>query len=164
MLIGILSDTHDNLAAAAAGMAVLRGAGAEFFIHCGDVGSEQILDLLAGAKSMFVWGNNDYDRAELARYAADLEIKCGDNYGEVEIDGKKIVVTHGDEPRMLARAMAPQACDYLLMGHTHVPRDERVGGLRIINPGALHRAARKTVAVLDPRRDLLRLLTVPEPR
>jgi predicted phosphodiesterase len=31
-------------------------------------------------------------------------------------------------------------CDFLLHGHTHVPRNERVGGCRILNPGSLGKA------------------------
>jgi predicted phosphodiesterase len=40
-----------------------------------------------------------------------------------------------------------------LHGHTHVARDERLGPLRVINPGALQRAAVHTVATLDLRTD-----------
>ena len=50
--------------------------------------------------------------------------------------------------------------DYLLLGHTHVARDWRLGRLRIINPGALYRASKKTVATLDTRTDAVRYLTV----
>jgi hypothetical protein len=32
------------------------------------------------------------------------------------------------------------ACDFLLHGHTHVPRDERVGDCRILNPGSVGKA------------------------
>ena len=48
MIVGILSDTHDRVAAAAAAIERLRQHGAEYFIHCGDVGSERVLDQLAG--------------------------------------------------------------------------------------------------------------------
>ena len=55
-VLGVLSDTHDNVAAAAAGIAALRAAGAQFLIHCGDVGGERILDLLAGHPQRFRLG------------------------------------------------------------------------------------------------------------
>jgi predicted phosphodiesterase len=38
MLVGILSDTHDNIRTAAAGVAALKEAGAEHFLHCGGRG------------------------------------------------------------------------------------------------------------------------------
>jgi predicted phosphodiesterase len=59
----------------------------------------------------------------------------------------------------LEQALASGA-DYLLHGHTHVTRDERVGKTRLINPGALFRAARYTAAVLDPSSDDVELIEV----
>jgi predicted phosphodiesterase len=58
------------------------------------------------------------------------------------------------------RLLAAQEHDYLLHGHTHVRRDERVGKTRVINPGALHRAAEKTVALLDLAADRLEYLRI----
>jgi predicted phosphodiesterase len=52
--------------------------------------------------------------------------------------------------------------DYLLHGHTHELRDERVGATRIINPGALHRAPRYTAAILDPKADDLTIIEIPK--
>jgi hypothetical protein len=160
-VLGILSDTHDNVAAAAAGITTLRAAGAQFLIHCGDVGGERILDLLAGIPCAFVWGNNDFDRASLKRHAIGLGIQCGDDFARLEFGGKKAAVTHGDNPTLLRQATKMDSdFDYLFLGHSHIPSDQRVGKIRVINPGALHRAAKKTVAVVDLEGDVVRFLTV----
>ena len=156
MLLGILSDTHDRIDAAAAGIAALKSAGAEYFIHCGDVGSEPVLDLLAGLPSAFVWGNNDWDRAALQRYAGELGIQCFGAFGELELDGKAIAIAHGDDERAVRRVLDGQKHDYLFVGHSHVKADGRVGRVRVINPGALYRAREKTVATLDTAADRLR--------
>ena len=50
MVLGILSDTHDTADAMTVAVALLQSRGAEFFIHCGDVGSTRILDCLAGLR------------------------------------------------------------------------------------------------------------------
>ncbi|HLL90163.1 MAG TPA: YfcE family phosphodiesterase [Tepidisphaeraceae bacterium] len=161
MLIGILSDTHDRLAPTVAAVRTLRAAGAEYLLHCGDVGSEQIIDQLAGdVPAVFVWGNNDFDRAGLARYATALGVTCGNVLAELTLGGKQIAVTHGDYPATVRKILEGQQHDYLLVGHTHVKADDRVGRTRVINPGALHRAAQKTVAVLDTAADQLRFLVV----
>ena len=160
MIVGILSDTHDRVEAARAGIELLRQHGAEFFIHCGDVGSEMILDLLAGLPSAFVFGNCDWDRRGLERYAAELNVSCLGHSGELELGGKSIHVQHGDDFQSLRRAIDGQQFDYVLHGHTHVTRDQRVSRTRIINPGALHRAKVKTVAILDTDKDSLQLLAV----
>lgn len=160
MIVGLLSDTHDRLNAMIAGMNALQQAGAEFFIHCGDVGNELIFDQLAGTNSLFVWGNNDWNRADLARYAQSLSIRNGDTFAEVPLDGKLAAVTHGDDHKLVRRVLDEQRHDYLFLGHSHIKADQRVGNTRIINPGALHRATEKTVAVLDTSSGSLRFLVI----
>jgi putative phosphoesterase len=156
MLLGILSDTHDRVAAAAAGVAALKAAGAEYFLHCGDVGGEQVLDQLVGLRAAFVWGNTDWDRVALQRYADELGIQCFGAFGELKLDGKTIAIAHGDDDRAVRRVLDGQKHDYLFIGHSHVKADARIGRVRVINPGALHRAREKTVATLDTVTDLLR--------
>jgi predicted phosphodiesterase len=125
------------------------------------VGGERILDLLAGTRCAFVWGNNDYDRASLDRYANEIGLQPGGDFVELEFGGKRIAVTHGDSAKLMRKAMAEDAgYDYLLLGHSHIPSDQRAGKLRIVNPGALHRAARKTVALIDLSSDVVRHLVV----
>ena len=158
MKIGILSDSHDRADAMRRGIAFLQEQGAMHYLHCGDIGDTDMLDLLAGLPAGFVWGNNDWDRRSLQRYASDLDITCFGDFGEIELDGKLFFITHGDDPKRVRRVLDEQRCDYLLLGHSHVPQDERVGKVRIINPGALHRAKPKTVALLDTRTDQLQLL------
>jgi putative phosphoesterase len=160
MRVGLLSDTHDRLEAAAAAMKVLRDAQAEAFLHAGDVGSEQIIDLLAGENAAFVWGNNDLDRGELARYADQLGVKCLNNFGEITLGGKLFAITHGDDQRRIDLVLKDQRHDYLITGHTHQKHDQRIGKVRWINPGALHRAREKTVAILDTEKEELRFLVV----
>jgi uncharacterized protein len=163
MILGILSDTHDRADMAAAAIELLRNKGAQFFIHCGDVGSEKVLDHLAGLRAAFVFGNNDFDHAALARYAADIGIQCLGDFGEIELDGKRIAVMHGDRPQLRREVLQNQRHDYLLVGHSHVRGDERVGQIRMINPGALYRAIEKTVATLDLLKDHLEFHAVSPP-
>lgn len=159
-LLGILSDTHDRVDTAAAAIATLRAAGAQFLIHCGDVGGERILDLLAGMPCVFVWGNNDWDRAGLSQYAADIGLQCCNDFADLQISGKRIAVTHGDNLKLIQRVTQETDYDYLFLGHTHIPSNEKTGRLRIVNPGALHRAAKKTVAIVDLANDTVRHLIV----
>jgi putative phosphoesterase len=161
VLVGILSDTHDRIDAMAAAVKLLRQRGAEFFVHCGDVGSERVLDHLAGLPSAFVFGNTDWDRAALARYAQSIGVACHGSFADLELGGKRVAVTHGDDFKLKQCLLAEQQHDYLLQGHTHVRADERVGRTRLINPGALQRAKEKTVALLDTASDRVEFLVVP---
>ncbi|HEY1684531.1 MAG TPA: metallophosphoesterase family protein [Tepidisphaeraceae bacterium] len=148
MRVGILSDTHGRVAAAKEAMSLLLKAGCETFIHCGDVGSTDVLDLLAGHPSSFVFGNTDYDREVLERYAKDIEVNCLGIGGAIVLEKKKLAVTHGDDAEILRKLLADEP-DYLFTGHTHIAKDVRQGKTRWINPGALHRAAVKSVAMVD---------------
>ena len=149
MRVGILSDTHGHIDALKIALEMLRGARAEYFIHCGDVGGERVLDQLAGLPCTFIWGNNDFDVASLEEYAAKLGLSCGNRFAELTLGGKSFAVLHGDDA-MLKRKILDQAkYDYLLQGHTHVFRSERIGRTHLINPGARYRASPKTAAWLD---------------
>ena len=160
MLVGILSDTHDKIDPLANAIKKLQARGAEYFIHCGDVGEQGVLDRLAGLPLTFIWGNNDWDVAELADYAGALGLTCGGRFAELTLDGKTFAVTHGDNLALRQRILNEQRHDYLLQGHTHIYSDERVGRTRVINPGALYRAHFKTVALLDTSSDTLEKLIV----
>ena len=47
MVLGILSDTHGHARRTAAAVRLLEQLGAEAFVHCGDIGSPDVLDELA---------------------------------------------------------------------------------------------------------------------
>ena len=160
MVIGILSDTHDQYDRMGLAVQTLTDRGAEFFIHCGDLCQPRMLDHLAGLPSAFVYGNCDWDRMALQRYGQRLEIPCYGTFGDLELAGKRIAVTHGDDRARMANLLAAKEHDYLFHGHTHVRRDERFGKLRVINPGALQRAAEKTVALLNTQTDHLEFLPI----
>ena len=160
MLIGILSDSHDRYDAMGRAVALLQARGATHLLHCGDLCQPRMLDHLAGCRAAFVWGNCDWDRQELARHGDALGVRCMGNFGELELHGRRIALVHGDDARRLQQAIDSGQFDYVLHGHTHLRRDERFGRTRVINPGALHRAAVKTAAALDLETDRLEYISI----
>jgi len=160
MLLGILSDTHDRYEIMGAAVRTLKERGAAFFIHCGDVCTPNLLDHLAGLPSAFVWGNCDWDRLALQRYGQAIDVPCYGAIADLELDGKRVAVLHGDDRAKLDAVLKVQGHDYLFHGHTHVKRDERIRRTRVINPGALFRASEKTVALLDTEADVLEYLVI----
>jgi putative phosphoesterase len=124
-------------------------------IHCGDVGSPEVFDEIIGRPFTFVWGNMDSPYDGLLTYAQSLGLAIPQEVPvRIELGGKRFAVFHGHEPGFNT-ALQRLDVDYILHGHTHVACDEKLNGKRIINPGALHRAARKTVATLDTGTDQL---------
>jgi len=161
MLLGILSDSHGRADTTRLAVKSLTERGAESLIHLGDVGSEAVLEELVGYPARIVFGNCDWNDRELGRYAEILGFTVDHPRGTMEIGGKRIAFTHGHLPDLMQRALDDDV-DYLLHGHTHEWRDEMVGATRVINPGALFRAARYTAALLDPIRDRLDMVIVPQ--
>ena len=70
MRIGILSDTHDQVARTAEAVALLIAEGAEALIHCGDLTGPAVVDACAGVPGHYVFGNCDFDEDALRRAIA----------------------------------------------------------------------------------------------
>lgn len=160
MRIGILSDTHDKLARTIAAVELLQAERVEALFHCGDLMGPEIVYACAVLPFYFVFGNNEDDFSSLRRAAKDVKATCLEWGGGVELAGKRIAITHGHLTRDL-RPLEANEPNYLFYGHSHIAADDRRDGIRRINPGALHRADRYSVAVLDLDTDRLRFLDVP---
>jgi uncharacterized protein len=149
MLLGIVSDTHGRTATVALALDQLRSRGVEFILHCGDIDDAATVRLFAGIPTHFVFGNCDFHRDSLRTAIRDIGATLHEPWGYLELDGKKIGWLHGDDRTLFRDVERAQTCDYLFYGHTHVRADEMRGVTRVVNPGALHRAAVKTCLVLD---------------
>lgn len=165
--LGLLSDTHGRSGIARDAVELLLDHGADILIHLGDVGSPEVIDALAVTRdntdqqveAHLVFGNCDWEAQALGRYGRDLGVIVHERAGELVIDGKRLVFTHGHDSRAMGHAINSQA-DYLLHGHTHQQSDDMVDQTRVINPGALFRARRHTVALLTPASGKLQILEV----
>lgn len=162
MLIGVLSDSHGHADTTALAVRALVAEGAQMLLHLGDIGTEQVIDELVGHNARIVFGNCDWEVDALSRYAELVAVQVDHPMGMIEVAGRRIAFTHGHLSRLMRQAL-DQRVDYLLYGHTHTIGDERVEGTRLINPGALHRAARYTSALLDPSRDDVRWIEITKP-
>jgi putative phosphoesterase len=120
--IGVIADTHDRWIPRVAELF----ADVDEVWHLGDICKESTLDPLRalGCPLSVVLGNND---ASYLGYPLTLELKRhGETFHLVHIPPRRIDVLTG----------------WLLHGHTHVPRDERVNGVRVFNPGSAGRATK----------------------
>lgn len=160
MLVGVLSDTHGHFDTTRTAVERLLKHGAQQLLHCGDVGSEQVLDLLVGLPAGFVWGNCDHDPYALQRHAQVLGITCFGAVGRTTLDGRVFSILHGDDHRRMRSLIEAQDCDFILSGHTHVKGTNDIGRIRMVNPGAIHRAMTKTVALIDTASREVRFVVV----
>ena len=149
MHIGIISDTHSRHATVETALALLQARNVNYLIHCGDIEDAETVWLFQGFTVHFVFGNCDHERVELRQAIYGIGATLHEGYGCLELDGKKLAFTHGDDHRLLHDLLQSESFDYLFHGHTHQAVDKRQGATRIINPGALHRARPKTFVILD---------------
>lgn len=152
MLIGILSDTHDQCIRTRAAVSLLVSKGAEALIHCGDLTGRDIVYECADRPTYFVFGNCDEDLGGLRRAMDEIGATCLERGGMIALGGRRLAVTHGDSEREIQRLVEQQP-EFLFSGHTHRQADTRHGEIRRINPGALHRASTRTVMLLDLSND-----------
>lgn len=131
----VLADTHDHLPPQLAALA----EGADEIWHLGDVCDPSLLAILrkVGPPVTVVRGNCDSEETW------PLQV-------DLERHGVRFRLVH------IPPAKPPAAVDVLLHGHTHVPRDERVGSVRFLNPGCVtrpNRGAPASVAHLEVSAD-----------
>ena len=119
MRIAVISDTHGKFPPSVAASI----ARADEIWHLGDVTTEPLLQTVRelGPPLRVVRGNCDF---------------CFDwpETVDLQLAGMQIRLVHIPPP------LAPPGTDLLLHGHTHVPRDQRVGSARFLNPGCLNKA------------------------
>lgn len=131
MRIAVIADTHDRLP----DFLLSQLEGADEIWHLGDVCQPEILARIEslGSPVYVVRGNCDGEMNwPLAR--------------TLERHGRRFFLTHIPPFQKLS------GCDVVLHGHTHVPRDEIIEGIRFLNPGCVtrpNRGAPASFAFLD---------------
>jgi putative phosphoesterase len=148
-MIGAISDTHDNVKNVLRAIRVFENANVDFIVHCGDVVAPLTVKYFKGIRTLIVKGNCDGDTLHIKE---NVEAIGGEFLGEVgtlDILGKKILIYHGDNEEKLQGFIDSQEHDYILTGHTHQTRDEKIGKTRVINPGAHYYGSENKVVLLD---------------
>lgn len=133
--IGVIADTHNRWMPRVA--EIFRDV-SEIW-HLGDVCDEAILDelRLINPKLTVVLGNNDF------RLAYPLEIRLHRAH-------ERFYLTH------IPPHTTPENTDWVLHGHTHVPRNELIHGVRFFNPGSAglaNKGAPLSVGILVQEKD-----------
>jgi putative phosphoesterase len=149
--VGVIADTHCPEFVERLPEGVFTAlAGVDLILHAGDVNAGSTLEALSAiAPVQAVRGDHDRDLPELPATR------------ELVIEGKRVVLVHGQRPRWIEepntllwtlslgyftpnrglprslRARFPDA-DVIVYGHTHRPRQDTIRGALVFNPGAVH--------------------------
>ncbi|MBX3432320.1 MAG: YfcE family phosphodiesterase [Pirellulales bacterium] len=149
MRLGIVSDSHGHVDKTEQAVRVLESFRVERVLHCGDVGTADVVELFSPWPTGFVYGNCDYDRRALAAAIVGAGQTCYGEFGELELVGRRIAILHGDDTRRFRAALAGGGFDLVLYGHTHVAAVDWHGSTLAVNPGALYRANPPSLAIVD---------------
>ena len=125
MKIGLLSDTHKKTDLSRHAVNHLVGEGAEFLIHCGDIGREETLAQLenSGLRYVAVYGNND---AHLAGVHNRYNLVQEPHYFKLAATTFKLM--------HLPFYMSADT-DIVLFGHTHTFECDYKKQTLFLNPG-----------------------------
>ncbi len=138
MKILILSDIHDNIWNLQKVIDEQKGR-IDALITLGDYCAPFIGRYLKefDVPSYACLGNNDEDQIGLAKLSGEnfAWTFLAREYGEVELDGKKIAFCH--YPRLAELLAETNEYDFVLHGHTHRAREEKRGETLLVNPGAV---------------------------
>ena len=136
MLVGVVSDTHDDLAFAQSAVDTFEDLGVETVIHCGDVVAPFTAGVFdRGFEFYAVRGNNDGEWA-LADAIGDIGRYLGEMC-ELDLDGASFAVYHGTAEPIVDALLASGTYDYVCRGHTHERVIEERSGTVHLNPGGL---------------------------
>lgn len=150
MLIGVVSDTHNDIAAIRKTVKFFNLRYVDLVLHCGDIFSpfaaKEFSGLNCGFKAVF--GNNDIERAALENAISEFGMISEEPF-EFKAAGKLFIMTH--RPLNTAATVLSGKYDYVLCGHSHKPSAENHGKTTVVNPGEAcgRRYGRRTVAIID---------------
>jgi putative phosphoesterase len=135
MLLGIISDSHDNIPAIKEILKIFKERGVEQVIHAGDLVSPFTLEPFkeAGLPLTVILGNNEGERELIRKKFGQAGFSVHQEPFELEIAGLNIVVCHRPE---VAEPFIGQA-DVVIFGHTHKLSAETREDTLVINPGEL---------------------------
>ncbi|XHH10445.1 MAG: metallophosphoesterase [Candidatus Bathyarchaeia archaeon] len=158
MLIGLISDTHDNLQQVEKAVKHLNTVGVQLVLHAGDYCAPFTIAKFKAlnCKLIGVFGNNDGDHELLKkRFSETQNCEVHGRFAQIETGGYKIALLHGDEPELLFALIGSQSFNAVVHGHSHNKGIEQRGNSLIVNPGELcgYLTGKPTLALLDTEKN-----------
>ncbi len=152
MLIGILSDSHDQIANLHAAIEYCNDKSISQIIHCGDLISPFMLKQLARfhGEVHIIYGNNVGDLHLISQLCATrfTNITHHGPMGIITVENRSICFHH--YPEVARGIAATQEYDVVCCGHNHVYSNEQIGSTLLVNPGdLLGKDIRPCFSILD---------------
>ncbi|RLF24442.1 MAG: hypothetical protein DRN15_03345 [Thermoprotei archaeon] len=162
MLIGIMSDAHDNIYLVDKAIEKFNELKVSLVLYAGDFVSPFVPPRFAKlrCKMVAVYGNNENEKELIMRRLKDIGHEVRGYFAYIELNGRSIAMTHGHEKDLLSYLINKADVDVVIYGHTHKAHVEKRGRKLIVNPGECcgYLTGKSTIAVLDLERLEARLI------
>ena len=157
MLIGLISDTHDNLPMVEKAVKRLNEAKVELVLHAGDYVAPFVIAKFKplNCRLIGVFGNNDGDHEFLRkRFSETTNCEVRGRFAEIDVDGFIIALLHGDETELLNALINHGNFDAVVHGHSHANVSQKNGKTLVVNPGEVcgYLTGKPTIALMDTER------------
>ncbi|MGQ9478902.1 MAG: metallophosphoesterase [Thermoproteota archaeon] len=153
MRIGLVSDTHDNLRMIEKAVSFFNERKVDIVLHAGDVISPFTARKFKDcrARLILVYGNNDGDRTNLQRTFSEIGAQFYWPAAILELAGRKILVLHGEDLKMVEEIVGRNIFNLIVSGHTHEVHVKRIGETLWVNPGEAcgYLTGKSTVGLYD---------------
>ena len=136
MLVGVVSDTHNNIKNIKKIICLFNGEQVDLVIHTGDISKAETLRNFSelDAPLVGVFGNNDRVEEGLKEVCEEYNFKFQEPPLSLTLENKKIAVFH--EPDLIKDYIKEHKdIDLILYGHTHRHKEEKIDKTVYFNPG-----------------------------
>ncbi len=163
MLIGAISDTHDNLPQLEKAVKYLNEQNVELALHAGDYVAGFVIPKfkMLNCKLIGVFGNNDGDHELLKkRFSETTNCTIHDQFASITLEGYRIALLHGTDSDLLSAIIESGYFNAVIHGHSHYRSIEKKGKTLAINPGELcgYLTGKSTIAVLDTNKQEAKII------
>lgn len=157
-MIGVVSDTHDNVSAVKDIVEKFEDEGVDTVVHCGDYIAPPVLRFFDtdGFELHGVLGNNDGEVDGLNATFEAMDAGLHGRFADLTLDGARFAVLHGEDKDEVEEYAESGEYDYVLYGHYHVKEKREVDGTAVVNPGAHFPTVpdeHRTVALVDTEKE-----------
>ena len=136
MLVGVVSDTHNNIKNINNIINIFNREKVDLVIHTGDISKAKTLRLFSSLQCSMtgVFGNNDRIEEGLKEVCYEYNFNFQEPPLSLSLEGKKIAVFH--EPELIDSYIKEHTDVQLIIhGHTHRYTEETQNNIIIFNPG-----------------------------
>jgi len=163
MLIGLMSDTHDNLPLVDKAVKRLNEENVELILHSGDFVAPFVIPRFKAlkAKLIGVFGNNDGEHELLKkRFSENKALEIRGDFAFLKIDGLKIALVHGKETELLEALIECGGFDVVVHGHFHQAKSYMKGKTLVVSPGEVcgYLTGKSTIGVFDTTKREARII------